>query len=90
MYTHTHTLILTHSHTHPSPHTKSKSSNKDSEREKGDPHPPWGGEEKKEKEEGKFGGKVKLMIEETKQYRKISTFLAQSFVENVSASISPS
>lgn len=30
------------------------------------------------------------MIEETQQYRKISAFLAQSFVENVSASTSPS
>lgn len=30
------------------------------------------------------------MTEETKQCRKISTFLAQSFVENVSASTSPS
>lgn len=30
------------------------------------------------------------MIEETQQYRKISTFLAQSFVENVSASTRPS
>lgn len=47
-------------------------------------------EKRREKEEGDFGGKVTLMIEETKQYRKISTFLVQSFVENVSASTSPS
>ena len=30
-----------------------------------------------------------MMIEETQSYRKISTFLAQSFVEDVSASTSP-
>lgn len=47
-------------------------------------------EKRREKEEGDFGGMITLMIEETKRYRKIPTFLIQSFVENVSASISPS
>ena len=51
-------------------HTQTKSWNKESAAVRWPPPPPTSPPEEKRRKKRDFGGKVKLMIEETKQYRK--------------------